>query len=294
MTQRGGGVTRTNNGGPVNPVQVRDMGNTNRPRINPGKPAALPASQRLADAKAKQEAAARGSQGPNRVGQPAGSANRVYGANRVNAAVARAQRQSATSAALRRGTVATSIAGALLNAPEEIAKARRLMSDPKGAVRDVAKNMGITMFDGQKGQSSDARYQTQFPQARRNAEVRVNRIKAGIPDPKPQTSTPQRGSSTSASSSRSSSNLTIRGSSASTRSSSSPTPKPPTERRVSASTANRESGNYGTSGTNNKLIDSWMRDRMRQRESAANEAAMTDAEKSKLAEINKKKQAQKK
>jgi hypothetical protein len=38
------------------------------------------------------------------------------------------------------------------------------------------------------------------------------------------------------------------------------------ERRVSASTANRESGNYGTSRTNNPLIDDTMKARMRQRE----------------------------
>ena len=38
------------------------------------------------------------------------------------------------------------------------------------------------------------------------------------------------------------------------------------DRRVSASTANRESGNYGTSRTNNPMIDDAMKARMRQRE----------------------------
>lgn len=43
-------------------------------------------------------------------------------------------------------------------------------------------------------------------------------------------------------------------------------PASPKERRVSAATANRESGNYGTSRTNNPMIDDAMKARMRQRE----------------------------
>lgn len=43
-------------------------------------------------------------------------------------------------------------------------------------------------------------------------------------------------------------------------------PAAPKERRVSAATANRESGNYGTSRTNNPMIDEAMKARMRQRE----------------------------
>jgi hypothetical protein len=52
-------------------------------------------------------------------------------------------------------------------------------------------------------------------------------------------------------------------------------PKKPTtaasakDRRVSAATANREAGNYGTSRTNNPMIDDAMKARMRQREDAA-------------------------
>lgn len=45
-------------------------------------------------------------------------------------------------------------------------------------------------------------------------------------------------------------------------------PAAPKERRVSAATANRESGNYGTSRTNNPMIDEAMKARMRQREEA--------------------------
>lgn len=43
-------------------------------------------------------------------------------------------------------------------------------------------------------------------------------------------------------------------------------PASPKDRRVSAATANRESGNYGTSRTNNPMIDDAMKARMRQRE----------------------------
>ena len=143
ITQRGGGMTRTNNGGPVSEVKVQDMGNsqprqlpgqrglpggtggadrvtasgarTGQPGPNrnalPGGQRALPPSQpsaRRQAAQAKADSAARGSQGPNRVGQPAGSANRVYGANVVNGAVDRAMRQ-------QRGTRAN-VAGAVVSA----------------------------------------------------------------------------------------------------------------------------------------------------------------------------------
>ena len=48
------------------------------------------------------------------------------------------------------------------------------------------------------------------------------------------------------------------------------------ERRVSASTANRESGNYGTSRTNNPLIDDTMKARMRRREDATGVGPVKD------------------
>lgn len=48
------------------------------------------------------------------------------------------------------------------------------------------------------------------------------------------------------------------------------------DRRVSASTANRESGNYGTSRTNNPMIDDAMKGRMRQREDAAGVGPVKD------------------
>ena len=54
-----------------------------------------PENPRRTQARAKQAEAAKGTKGPDRVGQPAGTANRKYGANRVNAAVSRAQRSAA-------------------------------------------------------------------------------------------------------------------------------------------------------------------------------------------------------
>lgn len=64
--------------------------------------------------------------------------------------------------------------------------------------------------------------------------------------------------------------------------SSTPAPKPtakpaaPAQRRVSAATANREAGNYGTSRTNNPMIDDTMKARMRQREEAAGVGPVKD------------------
>lgn len=53
-------------------------------------------------------------------------------------------------------------------------------------------------------------------------------------------------------------------------------PAAPKDRRVSAATANRESGNYGTSRTNNPMIDDAMKGRMRQREDAAGVGPVKD------------------
>ena len=60
-----------------------------------------PENPRRTQARAKQAEAAKGTKGPDRVGQPAGTANRKYGANRVNAAVSRAQRSAAARSATK-------------------------------------------------------------------------------------------------------------------------------------------------------------------------------------------------
>ena len=68
---------------------------------------------------------------------------------------------SATTAAaksklLGKGAVGTAIVGSILNAPEEIRKGVRLAKDPKGAVSDVVKGLGLTMFDKKGGVKPDA------------------------------------------------------------------------------------------------------------------------------------------
>jgi hypothetical protein len=62
---------------------------------------AKPENPRRTQARAKQAEAAKGTKGADRVGQPEGSANRKYGANRVNAAVSRAQRSAAARSATK-------------------------------------------------------------------------------------------------------------------------------------------------------------------------------------------------
>ncbi len=58
-----------------------------------------PENPRRTAARSRQTAASRGTTGPNRVGQPAGAANRMYGANVVNRSVNRAIRASRLGAA---------------------------------------------------------------------------------------------------------------------------------------------------------------------------------------------------
>lgn len=100
LTRRGavkpaGSSAATN--GRIERVSVRDV-TPKKPAVTGSKPSSqLPAAQqgpnppsRRQAAQSRADAAARGTTGPNRVGQPAGSANRIYGANRVNAAVDRA------------------------------------------------------------------------------------------------------------------------------------------------------------------------------------------------------------
>ena len=112
-----------------------------RPALPPGRQGgavvrqgnAKPENPRRTNARNRQATAGRGTTGPGRVGQPAGSANRMFGANRVNQAVNRAVTQSNLRTAFRGGTGA-SVVGALLNAPEELKKLQALLRNPKGAL----------------------------------------------------------------------------------------------------------------------------------------------------------------
>ena len=135
---RGSGARVTNASQRTTSGSARVTGGA-RPALPPGRSggalATRPPTQstRQANARAQLRDANRGSTGPNRVGQPAGSANRTFGANRVNQAVNRAVRQNTVRQAMRAGTGA-SIVGALLNAPEELKKLQALLRNPKGAL----------------------------------------------------------------------------------------------------------------------------------------------------------------
>jgi hypothetical protein len=197
---RGGAVTKPSsnkptpprpNSGPVQPVRVREVGkpqlsgSSSRPALGAGNAPNPNARRQAAETKLNQAAA--GSQGPNRVGQPAGSANRVYGANRVNAAVARAQQSAGMRRGLANGSVATAIVGALLNTPAELRKAVNLVKDPKGTIQR-ATNETLSGDPSQsvlnpKPKPRQGNYQTRFPNARAEAANRVSQIKAKVTAP---------------------------------------------------------------------------------------------------------------
>jgi hypothetical protein len=92
---RGSGARVTNAAQRTTSGSARVTGGA-RPALPPGRSggalATRPPTQstRQANARAQLRDASRGSTGPNRVGQPAGSANRMYGANVVNRSVNRA------------------------------------------------------------------------------------------------------------------------------------------------------------------------------------------------------------
>jgi hypothetical protein len=92
---RGSGARVTNASQRTTSGSARVTGGA-RPALPPGRSggalATRPPTQstRQANARAQLRDASRGSTGPNRVGQPAGSANRMYGANVVNNSVNRA------------------------------------------------------------------------------------------------------------------------------------------------------------------------------------------------------------
>lgn len=113
LARRGGGSSSPTSQR-IQPVRVRVDGQKQLPA---GKKSAgqLPAkttqktqpvgkaSARRAQAAARQARAAQGSKGPNRVGQPAGAANRYYGKKVVDKAVQRAQQATAMRSALNVG-----------------------------------------------------------------------------------------------------------------------------------------------------------------------------------------------
>jgi hypothetical protein len=144
VTQSGGGrggSARVTNASQRTSGSARVTGSA-RPALPPGRRGGAmvrqetkPENPRRTSARSRQNTASRGTTGPNRVGQPAGSANRMFGANVVNRSVNRAVTQSTLRGALNRGTAPTAIAGALLNTPAEIKKLQALLKDPGGTIR---------------------------------------------------------------------------------------------------------------------------------------------------------------
>jgi len=94
---RSGGGARVTNASQRTSGSARVTGSA-RPALPPGRSGgalvrqgnAKPENPRRTNARNRQATASRGTTGPNRTGQPAGSANRMFGANRVNQAVNRA------------------------------------------------------------------------------------------------------------------------------------------------------------------------------------------------------------
>ena len=219
-----------------------------------------------------------GGQAGGRAGKPSGS-------------IARPKPTAATTAAaksklLGKGAVGTAIVGSILNAPEEIRKGVRLAKDPKGAVSDVLKGLGFTegflsKFNKKGGTSKEDKrsnrpgggskpkeparpasdyeklFQTGGGRANYGLDKKDDPVRKREPvAPLPASITPRSsGSGSSRSTPRSTSPARV----------STATTTPPSEKRVSASTANRTSGNYGTSKTNNPLMKDMIK-RMKDRE----------------------------
>lgn len=95
--QRARGTARVTNASQRTNTGSANVSGSSRLALPPGKPGGnlaklpTPMNPRRQQAQAKADKAAKGTTGPNRVGQPSGAANRIYGANVVNAAVKRAQ-----------------------------------------------------------------------------------------------------------------------------------------------------------------------------------------------------------
>lgn len=131
------------------------------------------------------------------------------------------------------------------------AEVRRAEGKPtaKPAVKAAAKPAAKP---AQSDAAFDKKYGTNDP---RNNLARKETGKTPAPAPRPAGTQPSRPAARPAASRPSTPAATKK-----------PAAAPSGERRVSAATANRESGNYGTSRTDNKMIDDWMRQKMRERE----------------------------
>lgn len=247
----------------VQPVRVRDV--TNSSQLNGTRPTQqqLSAAQqgpqpatRRQQAQAKADAAARGSTGPNRVGQPAGSANRVYGANRVNAAVSKAVRATKLSNTLK---AAGGLAGAALTAAAIPLEIKNMVDRQTQYNREAERRNRVNETGRASKVQSDGRY---IPP---NQQVVISR-----PAAKPKPPTRSSGGNPPAPGSTRRQPSSGGGSSTPSR------PSRPSSPQTSTGTAGKGRSwdefnpNRGTSQTNNPLIknDSWMTGRMKDREAA--------------------------
>jgi hypothetical protein len=251
-----------------------------RPALPPGRSggalATRPPTQstRQANARAQLRDASRGSTGPNRVGQPAGSANRMYGANVVNNSVNRA-------------VAATRLAG-LGKAVGKVALPAAIATQAMDVVGGFQKLANHPFLKGKGGKPAPSAGRRTNPKAAKPAKPKPQRQGPAVParlanSPKPAnlpkpTPKPKPSSATTPTRSLAPARPAASRPVASRPAATPAKAKPPAasatsaERRVSASTSNRESGNYGTSKTNNPLMKDMVA-RMKAREDKAQAAA---------------------
>jgi hypothetical protein len=251
-----------------------------RPALPPGRSggalATRPPTQstRQANARAQLRDASRGSTGPNRVGQPAGSANRMYGANVVNNSVNRA-------------VAATRLAG-LNKAVGKVALPAAIATQAMDVVGGFQKLANHPFLKGKGGKPAPSAGRRTNPKAAKPAKPKPQRQGPAVParlanSPKPAnlpkpTPKPKPSSATTPTRSSAPARPAASRPVASRPAATPAKAKPPAasatsaERRVSASTSNRESGNYGTSKTNNPLMKDMVA-RMKAREDKAQAAA---------------------
>jgi hypothetical protein len=260
-----------------------------RPALPPGRQGgavvrqgnAKPENPRRTNARNRQATAGRGTTGPGRVGQPAGSANRMYGANVVNNSVNRA--------------IASTRLANLSKAAGGVALPAAIATQAMNVVGGFQKLANHPFLKGKGGKPAPSAGRRTSPKAAKPAKPKPNMDRPGLryekladtraprsaygltaaptaPKPKP-AAKPTSASAPSRPAARPSAKPK-------------PTPKPKApakakppaasatsaERRVSASTSNRESGNYGTSKTNNPLMKDMVA-RMKAREDKAQAAA---------------------
>jgi hypothetical protein len=187
---------------PVRKVNVKDLGSSNALKGGSTQPRQLPPAQqgpqaatRRQRAQAKADAAAKGSQGPNRVGQPAGAANRRYGANVVDAAVKRAQSSTrlGRNISVGRGGAAATALGALNMiddarlTPAQRAKKYEVVNPDRGQ-NLLTKFQSGTLGQPNKPKPKQGNAQSRFAGARDRNLQRINsdpRFAAPKEKPKP-------------------------------------------------------------------------------------------------------------